>query len=59
MKMFAARGKDIQDAETVAIRQRLNRRYVMQRLKLLCDLKETPEMVEQARRILEKHSWPE
>lgn len=57
MKMFAARSKDLHDAETIAIRQKLDRRYILRQLKPLCELKETPELLEQARRILEKHAW--
>lgn len=57
MKVFAARGKDLHDAETIAIRQKLDCGYILRHLKPLCELKETPELVEQARRILEKHPW--
>jgi len=57
MKVFAARGKDLHDAETIAIRQKLDRGYILRQLKPLCELKEAPELVEQARRILEKHTW--
>lgn len=53
MKVFAARGKDWQDAETVAVRQRLDTDYVFARLVPLCELKEAPELVEQARKLLE------
>jgi hypothetical protein len=58
MKVFAARGKDLHDAETIAIRQKLDRRHVLRQLKPLCELKEAPELIQQARRILEKHPWP-
>jgi hypothetical protein len=54
MKVFAARGKDWHDAETVAIRQKLDTDYVFAHLVPLCELKEEPELVEQARRLLEK-----
>jgi hypothetical protein len=57
MKVFAARGKDLHDAETIAIRQKLDRAYISRQLKPLCELKEAPELVQQARRILEKHTW--
>jgi len=57
MKVFAARGKDLHDAEMIAIRQKLDRRHILRQLKPLCELKETPELVEQALRILEKHPW--
>lgn len=56
MKTFAARGKDWGDAEGIAARQKLNKRQVLMRLKNLCVLKETPEIVTQARKILEKHT---
>lgn len=59
MKVFAARSKDLHDAETIAIRQRLDGRYILQQLEPLCELKEAPELIGQARRILEKHGWPE
>ena len=54
MKAFAGRGKDWHDAETVVIRQegRLNQRYILKHLKVLCELKETPEVVAQAEKIL-------
>ncbi len=58
LKVFAGRGKDLHDAETIAIRQKLDHRRILRQLKPLCDLKETPEAVEYARRILEKHPWP-
>ena len=59
MKVFAARAKDLHDAETLAIRQRLDAKYILAHLTPLCELKETPELVTQARRILEKHPWRE
>lgn len=58
MKVFASRGKDLVDAESVAIRQKLDRRYILRQLEPLCELKETPELLHVARRILEKHPWP-
>ncbi len=58
MKVFAGRSKDMHDAETIAIRQKLDRGYVLRQLKPLCELKENPELVDQARRILEKHCRP-
>lgn len=57
MKVFAARGKDWQDAEGIVIRQRLNRGYIFRQLKPLCELKGAPELIEQARRLLKKHPW--
>lgn len=55
MKAFAARVQDWLDARGVAVRQgsRLNRAYILKHLTRLCELKETPEIVAQARRILE------
>jgi hypothetical protein len=41
----------------IAIRQQLDRNYILRHFKLLCELKEAPDPVEQARRILEKHPW--
>jgi hypothetical protein len=58
MKIFAARPKDLHDAGTIAIRQRLNRAHILRELRPLCELKEAPELIEEARRILEKHPWP-
>jgi hypothetical protein len=53
MKAFASRGKDWHDAETIVTRQsRLNSRYIIKQLSALCDLKETPEIVERAKRVL-------
>lgn len=54
MKAFASRPKDWVDAEGVAIRQqgRLNQRYILQHLAVLCELKESPEIVARARKVL-------
>lgn len=57
MKIFAARNKDMHDAETIAIRQKLDRKHILRHLQPLCELKETPELVDQAKRILETHPW--
>ena len=56
MKAFASRSKDWQDARGIAVRQGkiLNKSYILRHLTSLCELKETPEIVEDARRILEK-----
>ena len=56
MKAFAARSQDWLDARGIAVRQgpRLNKAYVLRHLTLLCELKETPEVVEEAKRILER-----
>lgn len=55
MKIFAARDKDFHDAEGIAIRQRLNRNRILRLLKPLCELKETPELVDKGIQILDKH----
>jgi hypothetical protein len=54
MKAFAARPQDWLDAKGIAERQkeRLDKRYIMRHLIGLCELKETPESMDQARRIL-------
>ena len=59
MKVFAGRGKDWQDAEGIAIRQRLDRKRILRQLQPLCEIKEAPDLMEQARRVLEKHPWRE
>lgn len=55
MKAFAAREQDWLDARGIAVKQgaNLNRAYILKHLTQLCELKETPEIVAQARRILE------
>lgn len=54
MKAFAGRPHDWIDAQRIVIRQKgiLNQRYILKHLTLLCELKEQPEIVEQARRTL-------
>lgn len=53
MKAFASRTKDWLDAESIVVRQsRLNSRYILRQLKTLCELKETPEIVARAKRVL-------
>ena len=53
MKAFASRAKDWIDVENIAIRQtHLNKRYIIKQLGVLCELKETPEILERARRVL-------
>lgn len=55
MKAFASRPKDWIDAENVAIRQPdLDVAYVLSQLGPLCDLKETPEILERAKKMLAK-----
>lgn len=55
MKTFAAREQDWLDARGIAVRQgqNLNKSYILKHLTHLCDLKEAPEIVLQARRILD------
>lgn len=54
MKAFAAREQDWLDARGIASKQgrNLNRVYILKHLTQLCELKETPKIVAQARRIL-------
>jgi hypothetical protein len=53
MKAFAARPRDWADAESIAARQEfLDKDYIMVHLSELCALKEAPEIVDQAKRIL-------
>lgn len=55
MKLFAAREKDWRDAEGIALRQgeRLNRCYILPHLESLCRATDRPEILDEARRILE------
>ena len=54
MKTFAARPRDWVDAESIVARQSsLDREYILRQLVPLCELKETPEIVERARRLLQ------
>ena len=54
MKSFAARPQDWMDAEGVAVRQegRMEIGYILRHLADLCELKEAPEILEKARKIL-------
>jgi hypothetical protein len=53
MKAFSSRTRDWPDAESIVVRQRrLNTGYILKHLGQLCELKETPEIVERAKRIL-------
>lgn len=53
MKAFASRPKDWLDAESIVVRQeRLNSRYIIEHLRALCELKETPEILERAEQAL-------
>ncbi len=55
MKAFAARDQDKIDAESIVVRLEgnLDRVYIMQYLELLVELKESPEILEWARKVLE------
>jgi hypothetical protein len=53
MKTFAARPRDWLDAESIVIRQTsLDTAYILKHLADLCELKEAPEILERARRLL-------
>lgn len=54
MKAFAARTRDWLDVEGIIVRQQghLDRRYILRHLALLCDLKETPEILVKAKKLL-------
>lgn len=55
MKAFAARPRDWLDAESIAARQSsLDQEYILAYLSDLCELKETPEILVQAKQILER-----
>jgi len=57
LKTFAARQRDWLDAESIAIRQaRLDKQYILDQLAVLCELKETPDLLERARRLLTENS---
>ncbi len=56
LKVFADRGKDWIDAEGVAIRQKLDRQYILKHLRPLCELKEAPELFARAERLLRESS---
>jgi len=59
LKAFASRHKDMADIESIAMRQHktLNKNYILQTLKPLCELKESPELTEVTRCILEGKKW--
>lgn len=53
MKAFAARPRDWLDAESVVIRQAcLHKQYIQGHLAELCELKEAPDILERAKRLL-------
>lgn len=55
MKAFAARPRDWSDAASIVARQtKLDTPYILEQLRELCSLKETPEILEQAKRLLLK-----
>jgi len=55
MKAFAGRAQDWLDIRGIAVKQgrTLNKRYILKHLTELCALKEAPEIVAQAQRLLE------
>lgn len=59
LKAFAARPRDRIDAQGVVVRQKghLDEGYILHHLTVLCDLKEEPEIVMRARRLLETKQW--
>ena len=59
LKIFAARPKDLMDAEGIVVRQggKLRRRYILSRLTMLCDATDRPELVVMAEKILEGKPW--
>ncbi len=54
LKAFADRPKDWSDVESIAIRHahKLNRDYIIEQLSPLCDLKESPEIIEKLEKVL-------
>lgn len=56
MKAFAARPRDWLDAEGVVVRQTsLNKPHILRHLSVLCELKESPEILDRAKAILARH----
>lgn len=54
MKAFAGRPRDWLDAESVvARRSEMDKAYILEQLAALCELKQDPETLERARRLLE------
>ena len=55
LKAFADRPQDWVDVEGVIVRQtaRLDRKYILERLTTLCELKEAPEIVARAELMLQ------
>jgi len=55
LKAFAGRPQDLLDAESIAVRQSaMNEDYILEHLKILCELKESQEPLMNARNLLEK-----
>ncbi len=55
MKAFAGRPRDWLDVESIVTRQeRLDREYILTRLSDLCKLKESPDILERAKRLLKE-----
>lgn len=56
LKAFADRPKDWNDVETIAMRQegKLNIKYITEQLTPLCDLKESPEIIEKLNKVFQK-----
>lgn len=53
MKAFAARPRDWLDAESLVIRQAsLDKEYILEHLADLCELKEAPDILDRAKRLL-------
>lgn len=53
MKAFASRPRDWLDVESVVVRQdQLDHPYILRQLRILCELKEAPEIVERTRKLL-------
>jgi hypothetical protein len=53
MKAFASRVRDWLDVEGILIRQKkLDKRYIMDRLTELCELKDDPDILERVKRLL-------
>lgn len=53
MKAFASRPRDWLDVEGVVVRQdQLDQSYILRQLRILCELKEAPEIVERTRKLL-------
>ncbi len=55
MKAFAGRPRDWLDAESIVVRQTvLDEKYIVAHLSSLCELKESPETLERATRLLQE-----